>query len=83
MLDSQAGPHAASVFTTPVSPELSLSSQLFRVLLPRRLRLPLPFDFCAGSCMTRPELGLPSTSGFVISMIDVARRRSGVLTDLQ
>eukprot|EP00439_Symbiodinium_sp_Y106_P027249 s3970_g3.t1 len=32
MLDSQSRPHAASVFTTrPVSPELSLSSPLFRV----------------------------------------------------
>ena len=43
MSDSQSGPHAASVFTTtPVSPELSLSSPLFRVLLLRPLRLPLP-----------------------------------------
>ena len=53
MLDSQSGPHAASVFTTrPVSPELSLSSPLFRVLLLRRLRLPLPLTSAPGNCMT-------------------------------
>ena len=51
LLDSQSGPHAASVFTTrPVSPELSLSSPLFRVLLLRRLRLPLPLTSARCRC---------------------------------
>ena len=51
LLDSQSGPHAASVFTTrPVSPELSLSSPLFRVLLLRRLRLPVPLTSARCRC---------------------------------
>ena len=43
LLDSQAGPHAARVLTTrPTLPEFSLESPLFRAILLRRLRLPLP-----------------------------------------
>ena len=43
LLDSQAGPFAARIFTArPTSPELSLAPSHFRVLLLRRLRLPLP-----------------------------------------
>ena len=43
LLLSQAGPHAARAFTVlPTSAELMVPSPLFRVLLLRRLRLPLP-----------------------------------------
>ena len=57
MLDSQSGPHAASVFTTrPVSPELSLSSPFFRVLLLRRLRLPLPLTAARCRCRQPHDL---------------------------
>ena len=43
MLDSQAGPYAARVFTAcPTSPELCLPSPLFWALLLRQLRMPLP-----------------------------------------
>ena len=52
---SQAGPHAACVFTSrPTSPELTLDSACFRVLLLRRLRLPLPL--VAASCRCRMQL---------------------------
>ena len=57
MLDSQSGSHAASVFTTrPVSPELSLSSPLFRVLLLRQLRLPLPLTSARCRCRQLHDL---------------------------
>lgn len=49
MLQSQAGPYASRAFTTlPVCPEMTYPSDLFRVLLLRRLRLPLPLSerFC-------------------------------------
>ena len=43
LLDSQSGPFAARLLTVrPVGPEFALDSALFRVLLLRRLRLPLP-----------------------------------------
>ena len=39
---SQAGPHAAVPFTTaPTTPEYTLDNPHFRILLQRRLRLPL------------------------------------------
>ena len=51
MLDSQAGPYAARVFTArPTSPELCLPSPLFRALLLRRLRMPLPLAPAACRC---------------------------------
>ena len=43
LLDSQSGPFAARILTVrPTVPELAVDSALFRVLLLRRLRLPLP-----------------------------------------
>ena len=43
VLDSQARPHAARVLTTRATlPEFSLESPLFRAIVLRRLRLPLP-----------------------------------------
>ena len=43
LLDSQSGPFAATAFTLlPTSPDLVFESAPFRVLLLRRLRLPLP-----------------------------------------
>ena len=43
LLALQSGPHAARVFVArPTSPELSLDSPVFRALLLRRLRMPLP-----------------------------------------
>ena len=48
-LFSQTGPCSSRVFTSvPSCPELAYSPSLFRVLLLRRLRLPLPFT--ARSC---------------------------------
>ena len=52
MLDSQAGPYAARVFTArPTSPELCLPSPLCRALLLRRLRMPLPLAPAACRCL--------------------------------
>ena len=49
LLFSQTGPYSSRVFTSvPSCPELAYSPALFRVLLLRRLRLPLPF--AARSC---------------------------------
>ena len=43
LLLSQAEPRAARAFTVfPTSPELTVTSPVFRVLMLRRLRLPLP-----------------------------------------
>ena len=51
LLDSQAGPYAARIFTArPTSPELTLESPLFRALLLRRLRLPLPLTAARCRC---------------------------------
>ena len=45
MLQSQSGPYASRAFTTiPFGPDTSYPSHLFRVLLLRRLRLPLPLS---------------------------------------
>ena len=54
LLDSPAGPFAARIFTArPTSPELSLAPSHFRVLLLRRLRLPLPLTAAADVARTR------------------------------
>ena len=51
LLHSQAGPFAGRVYTAlPTCPELRLDSAAFRVLLLRRLRLPLPLDAAACRC---------------------------------
>ena len=51
MLQSQEGPFAGRVFTAlPTSPEVRLDSAAYRLLLLRRLRLPLPFDSAACRC---------------------------------
>ncbi|CAE7901835.1 unnamed protein product [Symbiodinium sp. KB8] len=51
LLDSQAGPQAALVFATrPTLPEFSLESPLFRAILLRRLRLPLPLASATYRC---------------------------------
>ena len=51
LLHSQAGPFAGRVYTAlPTRPELHLDSAAFRVLLVRRLRLPLPLDAAACRC---------------------------------
>ena len=45
LLDSQSGPQAAKIFTVlPTNPEFIFEPCHFRVLLLRRLRLPLPFS---------------------------------------
>ena len=45
MLQSQSGPYASRAFTTiPFGPDTSYPSHLYRVLLLRRLRLPLPLS---------------------------------------
>ena len=71
MLDSQASPYAARVFTArPTSPELCLPSPFFRALLLRRLRMPLPL--AAAACR--------SARGFDVLGDHVpASPRSGVL----
>ena len=49
LLDSQAGPYASRAFTTtPYGPDTTYAPHIFRVLLLRRLRLPLPLAerFC-------------------------------------
>ena len=51
LLLSQAGPYASRAFTVcPTSPEVTLSSEHFRVLLRRRVRLPLPFTDATCRC---------------------------------
>ena len=52
MLESQAGPFAARVFTA-LPPEFRLEPAFFRVLLLRRLRLPLPLDSARCRCRAR------------------------------
>ena len=56
LLDSQAGPFAARILTArPTSPELSLAPSHFRVLLLRRLRLPLPLTAAFHRCRHRQD----------------------------
>ena len=51
MLESQSGPFASRVFTTvPYTADFTYPSRLFRVLLLRRLRLPLPLTARACRC---------------------------------
>ena len=51
MLASQSGPYASRAFTTiPYSDDLSFPSHLFRILLLRRLRLPLPLTERSRRC---------------------------------
>jgi len=60
LLESQAGPCAARVFTAqPTSPELTLQSPLFRALPLRRLRMPLPLTAARCRCMMH-ACGLPA-----------------------
>ena len=67
MLASQSGPYASRAFTTiPCSDGLSFPSHLFRVLLLRRLRLPLPLTERSCRCRRvprppwRPPCSVPS-----------------------
>ena len=54
LLLSQAGPHAGRAFTVfPTSAELTVPPPLFRVLLLRRLRLPLPVTPRTCACRGR------------------------------
>ena len=59
LLDSQAGLFAARIFTarptSPEHPELSLVPSHFRVLLLRRLRLPLPLTAAYCRCRRRQD----------------------------
>ena len=56
LLDSQAGPFAARILAArPSSPELSLAASHFRVLLLRRLRLPLPLTAAFCRCRRRQD----------------------------
>ena len=51
MLASQSGPYASRAFTTiPYSDDLSFPSHLFRILLLRRLRVPLPLTERSRRC---------------------------------
>ena len=51
LLESQRGPHASRTFTLlPTSPELTFEPAHFRVLLLRRLRLPLPHTTARCRC---------------------------------
>ena len=82
LLLSQAGPHAARAFTVlPTHEDVTSSSAQFRVLLLRRLRLPLPLTPHACRCggaldALRPPRGMchrwrPAIEG------DPARTRAG------
>ena len=51
LLLSQAGPMAARALTVlPTAPETKLEAHLFRVVLLRRLRMPLPYSACRCRC---------------------------------
>ena len=51
LLESQCGPFASRILTAlPSCHELALDSPVFRALLLRRLRLPLPVDAAACRC---------------------------------
>ena len=53
LLESQCGPFASRVLTAlPACHELSLDSPVFRAVLLRRLRLPLPLDAAASPSCT-------------------------------
>ena len=58
LLDSQAGPYAARVFTARPTP-------LFRVLLLRRLRVPLPLTAARCSRMMFSDITLQPATGLV------------------
>ena len=61
LLDSQSGPFAARALTVhPTGPELTIDSAPFRVLLLRRLRLPLPDAVVSVRCQRWVIMSLPA-----------------------
>ena len=76
LLESQAGPHASRPFTTiPYNPNSTYPSPIFRVLLLRRLRLPLPLS--ARYCRCRRALDFLGDHRAACPQSGVLRSRGG------
>ena len=74
MLDSQSGPYASRAFTTvPYATDTTYPSHLFRLLLPTRLRLPLPLS--EHTCRCRRTLDLLGNHRAACSTAGVLRTR--------
>eukprot|EP00438_Fugacium_kawagutii_P035997 Skav228963 [mRNA] locus=scaffold671:28044:28988:+ [translate_table: standard] len=78
LLISQSGPHASLAFTTiPFGPEFTYPSHIFRILLLRRLRLPLPL--AARTCRCRRTLDFIGDHRAACARSGVLRNRGGAL----
>ena len=78
LLFSQSGPHASRAFTTiPYSSDFAYPSHVFRVLLLRRLRLPLPL--AERTCRCRRTLDLLGDHRAACAQSGVLRARGGAL----
>lgn len=78
MLDSQTGPYAGRAFTTiPYGPDTTYQSHIFRVLLLRRLRLPLPLT--ERTCRCRRNLDTLGDHRAACARAGVLRTRGGPL----
>ena len=78
MLASQSGPYASRAFTTsPYGPETSYPPHLFRVILLRRLRLPLPLT--SRTCRCRRILDPLGDHRAACAQSGVLRSRGGPL----
>ena len=78
MLASQSGPYASRAFTTiPYGPDTSYPPHLFRVILLRRLRLPLPLT--SRTCRCRRILDSLGDHRAACAQSGVLRSRAGPL----
>ena len=78
MLDSQSGPYASRAFTTiPYTEETTYPSHLFRLLMLRRLRLPLPLS--QRSCRCRRTVDQLGDHQAACARSGVLRSRGGPL----
>ena len=78
LLESQRGPHASKPFTTiPYHADSTYESHLFRILLLRRLRLPIPLT--ASHCRCRRALDPYGDHRAACAQSGILRNRAGPL----
>ena len=78
LLESQRGPHASRPFTTiPYHADTTYESHLFRILLLRRLRLPIPLT--ASHCRCRRALDPYGDHHAACAQSGILRNRAGPL----
>ena len=78
LLESQRGPHASRPFTTiPYHADTTYESHLFRILLLRRLRLPIPLT--ASHCRCRRALDPYGDHRAACAQSGILRNRAGPL----